>query len=217
MIRVVVADDHHIVRQGICALLEKVPDIEVVGEAQDGREALELVMRVEPDVLVTDISMPHLNGIQVAERLQVTRINTRVIVLSMYSDESLVRQALNKGVLGYLLKRSVAEELLIAIRAASRDETYLSPEVASQVLDDYLAGKSPSGGDTLFEQLSPREREVLKLIAEGNTNREIAELMTISIKTVEKHRANLMAKLNVRDLAGLIRIAIKHGLIFLND
>ena len=119
--------------------------------------------------------------------------------------------------LGYLLKRSVTEELLIAIRAASRDETYLSPEVASQVLDDYLAGKSLSEGDTLFEQLSSREREVLKLIAEGNTNREIAELMTISIKTVEKHRANLMAKLNVRDLAGLIRIAIKHGLIFLND
>ena len=217
MIRVVVADDHHIVRQGIHALLEKTPDIEVVGEAQDGREALEAVTRLEPDVLVVDISMPYLSGIQVAERLQTTRFHTRIVILSMYSDETLVRQALNKGAVGYLLKRSVSEELLIAIRAVSRGETYLSPEVASLVLGDYLSGKGLAGSESLFEKLSPREREVLKLVAEGYASREIAELMTISVKTVEKHRANLMSKLAVRDLAGLIRIAIKHGLIFLDE
>ncbi|MEW6489807.1 MAG: response regulator transcription factor, partial [Thermodesulfobacteriota bacterium] len=135
MIRVIVADDHHLVRQGICALLEKAPDMEVVGQADDGMAALELVRRTPPDILVVDLAMPRMNGIQTIERVQALGGRTRVVVLSMYSDETLVRQALRMGAAGYLLKRSVTEELLLAIRAAARGETYLSPSVSRVLLD----------------------------------------------------------------------------------
>lgn len=212
MINVVIADDHHLVREGIRALLERAEDIKVIGEAQDGQEAVEQVERLRPDVLVLDISMPRLNGIQAAERLRGG--TTQIVFLSMHSDETLVRQALQNGARGYLLKRSVTAELLLAVRAAQRGELYLSPEVASAVLDDFV---STSPQTTPIDRLSPREREVLQLIAEGRTNNEIAEAMTLSVKTVEKHRASIMSKLDVHDLAGMVRIAIKYGLIFLDE
>ena len=215
MIRVVVADDHHLVRQGICALLEHADDIEVVGEAENGQQALQLAECLAPDVLVMDISMPRLNGILAAEKIRVRRIPSRVVVLSMHSDVSLVRQALRNGAKGYVLKRSVTEELLLAIRAANRGETYLSPGICELLLPD-MTRPGDWGQSSLFEALSPREQEVLQLIAEGNTNRTTAELMNISVKTVEKHRANLMEKLGVHDLAGLVCVAIKHGLIMLD-
>jgi DNA-binding NarL/FixJ family response regulator len=210
-------DDHNLVRQGIRAILEKSPDIEVVGEAADGMEAIELAQAAAPDVLLMDIVMPRLNGTQVLDRLKSMKIDTSVVILSMYSDENLIFQVLNRGAKGYLLKRSVTEELLLAIRSAHRNEIYLSPCISSLVLTDFLASKAIPEEKNGFERLTPREREVLQLIGEGNTNAAIAQKICISEKTVEKHRASLMEKLNIHDLVGLIRFAIKHGLIGLEE
>jgi DNA-binding NarL/FixJ family response regulator len=212
-IRVIVADDHHLMRQGIRALLEKADDIEVVGEAADGQEAVELVERLAPDVLVMDIAMPRLNGSQAIERVRALGVATQVVILSMYSDETLVRQALRNGAKGYLLKCSVTEELLLAIRAASRSEIYLSPAISGSIVAEFLTLHADTDVSSMFERLTPREREVLQLISEGHTNSAIAQMLTVSVKTIEKHRANLMSKLNVHNLAELIRAAIKHGLI----
>lgn len=214
MIRLVLADDHHLVRQGLRALLERAGDVAVVGEAADGQEALALVQRLLPDVLVIDIAMPHLNGVEAVRRLRGLGVKTRALVLSMYEDETLVRQALRNGAKGYLLKRSVSEELLLAVRAVSRGDTFLSPEVAGPVLTPLVA-EQPSG-DGPLDRLTSREREVLQLIAEGHTNREIAAHLAISEKTVEKHRGHLMVKLHVHETAGLVRTAIKHGLVTLD-
>ncbi len=216
MIRVILADDHHLVRQGMRALLEKANDIEILAEVENGQEAVKLTKDLVPDVLIMDINMPRLSGIQAAEKISRFELPTQVVILSMHSDKSLVRQALRNGVRGYLLKRSVIEELLLAIRAAQRGELYLSPAVSNYITADFLAGKIDP--DTrAYDQLSTREREVLKLVAEGHTNKSIAQEMDISVKTVEKHRANVMSKLNVQDLTGLVRIALKQGLIFLDE
>ena len=217
MIRVLLADDHHLVRQALRALLEKADGIEVVGEAEDGRQAAKLARRLNPDVAVLDVAMPILNGIQAAERIRRLRLPTRVVILSMHKDEALVRRALRSGAHGYLLKSAVSEELLLAIRAAVRDEIYLSPAISRTVVEDLLTAGAIAEPVDAFNQLTQREREVLQLIAEGHTNSEIAKLLAISVKTVEKHRANLMSKLDVHDVAGLVRIAVKHKLIFLSE
>jgi DNA-binding NarL/FixJ family response regulator len=215
MIRIVIADDHHLVRQGLRGLLERAGDVEVVGEAADGQEALELVQRLLPDVLVIDIAMPHLNGIEAVLRLRGLGLKTRTLVLSMYDDEILVRQALRNGARGYLLKRAVSEELLLAVRAVSRGDTFLSPEVAGPVLTPLVTDQATDEGP--LGHLTSREREVLQLIAEGHTNREIAAHLDLSEKTVEKHRGHLMFKLHVHETAGLVRLAIKHGLVSLDS
>jgi two-component system, NarL family, response regulator NreC len=216
LIRVIVADDHHLVRQGIRALLEKARDIQVVGEAGDGAEAVQMAKDLRPDVMVMDIVMPRMNGTQVLEQIQILKLPTRVVILSMYSDETIVRQALRNGARGYLLKRSVTEELLLAVRSAYNNDVYLSPPVSSILLSETFY---PSDGQKVepFETLTPREREVFQLVAEGRTNNGIAQELNISEKTVEKHRANVMLKLNVRDLAGLVRLAIKYGLVSLDE
>ncbi len=216
MIRVAVADDHHLVRAGIRALLEKAGDIEVVDEAVDGLEALELLEAVVPDVLVMDIAMPRLNGIEAVERIQELGLETKVVILSMYSNELLVRQALQRGARGYLLKESVTNELLLAIRAASGGGTYLSPAISEALLPEALMSAAEEESPD-FDPLTPREREVLLLIGAGNTNQAIARQLGISVKTVERHRANLMGKLGVNNLAELIRLAIKRGLIQLDE
>ena len=216
MIRVVIADDHHLVRQGIRALLEKAGDIEVVGEAADGQEALELVERLLPDVLVLDIAMPHLNGVEAVGRLRSLGVKTQALVLSMYADDALVRHALRSGAKGYLLKRAVSDELLMAVRAVSRGDTFLSPEVAGPVVSSLVDSPLRIADLGPLDQLTSRERQVLQLIAEGDTNREIATHLNLSEKTVEKHRGQLMAKLQTHDTAGLVRLAIKHGLIVLD-
>ena len=196
----------------IRALLEKTGDIEVIGEAADGQEAVELVERLVPDVLVMDLAMPRLSGNQAVGRVRALGVATQVVILSMYSDETLVRQALRNGARGYLLKRSVTEELLLAIRAASRGEIYLSPAISPSIVADSLALQAGVDASSPFEQLTSREREVLQLISEGHTNNAIAQMLTISVKTVEKHRARIMAKLEIDNLPELVKYAIREGL-----
>ena len=217
MIRIVIADDHQLVRQSIVSLIEKAEDMEVVGEAADGHETLNLVQRKRPDVAMLDIAMPLLNGIETTRRIQKLSVDTRVVILSMHSDEDVVRQALRCGASGYLLKRSVVEELLIAIRSANKGEIYLSPSIAQIVLSGFLQTESVNESKAVLEQLSSREREILQLIVEGHTNQAAAEVLNISDKTVEKHRAILMKKLEVHNLPDLILLALKHRLAFLDE
>ena len=214
MIRIVVADDHHLIRQSIVSLLDQVEDIEVVGEAADGHETLKLTRRKRPDIVMVDIAMPLLNGIETTRRIGEMAVDTRVIILSMYSDEDVVRQALRSGAKGYLLKSSVVEELLIAIRSASRGEIYLSPSIAQTVLSEYLESEPATEAMIVRERLSPREREILQLVVEGHTNQGVAKVLSVSPKTVERHRSSLMKKLEVRNLPDLIRIALKLRLVF---
>ena len=214
MIRVVVADDHNLVREGICRLIESVDGIEVIGEAATGREAVDLVASLKPEVVIMDIGMPRLDGGQATEQILSLGLPTQVVILSMYSDPVLAQQLLRQGAKGYLLKDSLAEELPLAIRAAFNGKMYLSPAISDSVLTKLMNSQTEEVPDDLGDLLTPREREVLQLVAEGYTNRAIAEELTISVKTVEKHRANVMSKLDASDLPTLIRMAMKHGLIF---
>ncbi|MFZ0547508.1 MAG: response regulator transcription factor [Candidatus Promineifilaceae bacterium] len=214
MIRVIIAEDHHLVRQGIRALLEKSPDIEVIGEAATGLEAVEMVETHKPEVIILDISMPRLDGTQAAERILKFDIPTQIVVLSVHSDTTLVHHLLRQGVKGYLLKNSIADELLLAVRAASQGQIFLSPTISDSVMAIMNSPKGESLPPSPAELLTPREREVLQLIAEGHTNHSIANLLTISPKTVEKHRAKVMTKLETHDLPSLILVAMKHGLIY---
>lgn len=215
MVNIVIADDHHLVRQGLRALIEKYSDLRVIGEAEDGLQALELVELLKPDVLVLDINMPRLGGIEVLRRIRQLDVPTQVLVLSMYSDESIVRRAFHYGARGYLLKKSIAEDLVRAIGAASRRQRYISSELNSLLGTNPLRLYREEDWLDAFDRLTNREREVCRLIAEGFTNNTIAQELGISVKTVEKHRANLMGKLKIQDVASLIREAIKHGLVFL--
>ena len=214
MISVIVVDDHHLVRQGIRSLLEKAPDIRVVGEAADGVEAVKLAQQMKPDVVVMDILMPNMNGTQAAERMRSLMPAPRVILLTMYSDTTLVQQALRYGVRGYLLKRSVVEELLLAVRAAAHGDLYLSPAISSSLIESNM--KSEGNPNSSLAGLSPREIEVLELIAQGHTSASIGQVLGISEKTVEKHRSSLMEKSGIHDVAGLVRFAIKHNLVSLD-
>ena len=205
MIRIALADDHHVVRQGIRALLEGVKDFRVVGEAADGKEMVELVMREKPDVALVDVAMPQLNGVEACRRIVRDLPSVKVLVLSMYTGEEYVREALAAGASGYLVKDSAADELVEAIRVVARGERFLSPAVAP------IAAKSAA--TTLLDRLTTREREVLQLIAEGNSNKAIAARLSLSVKTIEAHRTNLMAKLDIHDTASLTRFAIARGLV----
>jgi DNA-binding NarL/FixJ family response regulator len=212
-IRVLLADDHALVRAGIRLLLEKLPYIEVIAEASDGREAIRLVEKHEPHVLLTDIAMPILNGLEVTRHLAKTFPKVRVLILSMYSDEGHVFLALRAGAAGYLLKGSVREELKMAIRAVAQGETYLSPPVAKITIREYSGRVNAEPGP--LRKLSPRQEQVLKLIAEGKTTKQIALALNISVKTVESHRTQLMERLDLHDIARLVRFAIKIGLVTL--
>ena len=213
MIHVLIAEDHLMVRAGIRALLEKAGDIHVVGEASNGQEALELVEKHIPDVLVMDIMMPRLNGIQAAENIRKLKLPTYILLLSMYSDEGLVYQALQSGVKGYVLKTSVSDELLWAVRTVASGKTFLSSQVSEIMVENAINPRTNGQDHDPLSNISPREKEILQLIAEEHTSSEIAKILFISEKTVEKHRASLMEKLNVRNLAGLVRLAVKHRLV----
>lgn len=212
MIRVLLVEDHALVRAGLRALLERAGDIHVLGEASNGQEGVDLTKSLKPDVVIMDIMMPRLNGIQAAEHIQNLKLSAHILLLSMYSEEGLVHQALQSGAKGYVLKTSVSEELLQAVRTVARGETYLSAAVSSIVVESAFR-PSASQSQNPLDHLSPREKEILQLIAEEHTSVEIAKILSISEKTVEKHRANLMEKLHVRNLAGVVRLAIKYGLI----
>jgi DNA-binding NarL/FixJ family response regulator len=216
MIRVLLAEDHVMVRAGLQALLERAKDIKVIGEASNGQEAVDLTSELKPDVLILDIMMPRLNGIQAAEQIHNLKLPVKILFVSMYSEAGLVRQALQTGAKGYVLKTSAGEELLQAIRAIAKGETYIGETISSMTMEDSFRPNMKQVEHPL-ELLSPREKEILQLIAEEHTSSEVAKILSISEKTVEKHRANMMEKLQVRNLAGLVRLAIKYGLIDKNQ
>jgi two-component system, NarL family, response regulator NreC len=215
MISVLIADDHILVRKGIRSLLENAGTIEVVYEASDGYEAVEKIREFQPDIAILDISMPRLDGIQASEKVLALGLNTQIIILSMHSDPIIVHQLLKRGVRGYLKKDSLTEELILAINSAVQRKTYMSPSVSEDFMPLLLSHNQEDLPESPAEILTPREREVLQLISEGFTNQSVAYTLGISVKTVEKHRGNLMSKLNVSDLASLIRKAIDYKLIFL--
>jgi len=211
-IRILLADDHTILRNGIRALLEQETDLEVVAEAEDGRSAVNLACQFKPDVAVIDIAMPLLNGLEATRQIKKLLPGVRVLVLSMHDNEEYIRQVLEAGAMGYILKDAAARELIAAIRSVYQGEAVLSPAITRLVIEDYLrwGGIRPAEKD---EILSPREREVLQLIAEGYTNKQIAGILTLSIKTVQAHRLNLMGKLNLHDRGELIKYAIQKKII----
>lgn len=206
-IRVVLADDHQIVRQGVRALLER-QGFEVVGEAEDGNEAIRLVKQFQPDIAVLDIAMPSLNGLDAAREIPRVSPATKTILLTMYSEDHRLVEALRAGVSGYLLKTRAAEDLERAIREVSRGGVYLSRGLSQDVVEAYLNRKPLA-----TVELSPRERQVLQLVAEGKTTKEVASLLGVSTKTAESHRTRVMAKLDIHETAGLVRYAIRNGII----
>jgi DNA-binding NarL/FixJ family response regulator len=206
-IRVVLADDHQIVRQGVRALLER-QGFEIVGEAEDGNEATRLVSQLHPDVAVLDIAMPSLNGIDAAREIARVSPDTRTILLTMYSEDHRLVEALRAGVSGYLLKTRAAEDLELAIREVCRGGVYLSRGLSQDVVEAYLNRKPLA-----TVELSPRERQVLQLVAEGKTTKEVASLLGVSTKTAESHRTRIMSKLDIHETASLVRYAIRNGII----
>ncbi|MEW5867734.1 MAG: response regulator transcription factor [Chloroflexota bacterium] len=211
-IRILLADDHTILRQGVRALLENKPDMLIVGEAEDGHSAVRMASELQPDVVLMDIAMPLLNGLEATQRMRRDCPNTRVLILTMYDSEEYIRQALANGAMGYILKDAAACDLLEAIRAVHRGEVVLSPAITRLVVEDYLRWGDLQTQDS-SNCLSPREREVLQLIAEGYNNKQIAEILSIAIKTVQAHRSNLMAKLDLHDRSELVKYAIRKKII----
>src|SRR6266571_3025876 len=213
-ITVLLADDHTVVRQGLRALLEAEPDIEIAGEADTGRQAVQLAKTLKPDVVVMDIAMPLLNGLEATRQIIKEVPSARVLILSSYSDDEYVHQLTEAGAAGYLIKQTAANDLIKAIRAAYKGNAFFSPSISKRLLDyyreAYLKGKPIKKHG---EQLTSREHEVLQLVAEGKVNKQIAADLCISIKTVEKHRQQVMNKLNIHDVAGLTRHAIAKGII----
>jgi|SRR5579883_1015219 DNA-binding NarL/FixJ family response regulator len=211
LIRILLADNHTLVRAGLRALLEKIEEIQVVAEAGDGREALHLIAVHQPDIVLMDIAMPEMNGLEATAHVVKEFPQVRVIILSMHANEEYVLQALRAGAMGYVLKDAGIGELELAIRAIAQGETYLSPAVSKHVVADYV--RRVGGESSSLEQLTSRQREILQLIAEGRTTKEIADLLYLSVKTVETHRMQLMRRLDIHDVAGLVRYAIRMGLV----
>ena len=209
--RVLLADDHALVRAGIRALIEKIPNAEVVGEANSGREALEMIKSKLPNLVLMDIAMSELGGLEALPRITKDFPGVKVIILSAHANEEYVIRALRSGAAGYLLKDAATAELELAIRSIAEDKTYLSPSISRTVIDSYL--ERVGGKFSPLEQLTARQREILQLIAEGKNTKEIASDLDISVKTVESHRLQLMERLNIHDVAGLVRYAIRSGLV----
>lgn len=212
-IKLVLADNHTLVRAGFRSLVEDIAGVEVVGEANNGREALQLVETLQPNLVLMDIAMPEMNGLEATTRISHAFPQVRVLILSMHSNEEYVYQALRSGAMGYLLKDSGIEEMELAIRAIAQGKTYLSPAVSKYVVSDYVRRLGEDANP--LDQITPRQREILQLIAEGKSTKEIAEILYISSKTVETHRMQLMDRLDIHDIAGLVRYAIRIGLVTL--
>ena len=213
-ISVLLVDDHTVVRQGFRSLLSAEPDIEVVGEAENGRQAVQLTRQLSPDIVVMDIAMPQLNGLEATRQIVGAGLPAKVLMLSSYADDEYVQQATDAGASGYLLKQSAADDLIEAVREIARGNAFFSPSVLKRLLEFYRESRRKGRSSSQRSgQLTSREQEVLQLVAEGQLNKQIAGALSLSIKTVEKHRQQLMNKLNIHDIAGLTRYAVAHGVV----
>lgn len=212
-VRILLADDHTIVRNGLRVLLERQPDFEVVGEAGNGREAIDLAQQQSPDIVIMDIAMPTMNGIEAAARITANLPKTAVVVLSMHADESYILRALKAGARGYLLKDSAETDLIQAVRAVASGKAFFSPAVSKVLAEEYIWHVERRGVQDPYDLLTARERELLQLIAEGKSAKEIAGLLNLSFHTVDTHRGNLMQKLNVHSIPELILYAVRKGII----
>lgn len=211
--RILIAEDHAIVREGIRMILDAEPDFEVVGETKDGEEAIQLARTLRPDVVVMDISMPRMTGVEATREIKRMLPDTDILILTMHEEESYVFQLLQLGASGYVLKRAAAADLVEAVRAAARGEAFLYPSVARSVVQDYLDRLRTGEGSERYDGLTEREREILVLLAEGLTNAQIADRLYISVKTVQTHRSHIMEKLDLHDRSLLVRYAVRKGLI----
>lgn len=213
-VRILLADDHTIVRQGLARLLEEQPDLKVVGEATNGQMAVEQALALKPDIVIMDIAMPRMNGIEATKRIRKQLPKTKILILSMYSHEHYIHELLETGVSGYLLKDSSGRDIIKAIRSAMKNETFLSPMISKFLLETYRSpNRKLSSIGERYSLLSNREREVFQLIGEGHSTREIADLLCVSISTIKSHRANIMEKLNIDSPVKLIHFAIQLGLV----
>ncbi|MGJ5817580.1 response regulator [Paludibaculum fermentans] len=213
MIRIILADDHAVMRRGLRLVIEEHKDFQVVGEASDGREAVSLVEELKPDLIVLDISMPNMNGIEAARQIHEKQAGVSIVVLSMHSDESYVLRALKAGARGYLLKESAESDFILAIRSVSAGKAFFSPAVSRLLVEDYVRQLQDKDIEDSYELLTQRERELLQLIAEGKSNKDVANMLNLSLYTVETHRGNLMEKLNLHSVPELILYAVRKGVI----
>jgi len=212
-VRILLADDHTVMRAGLRALLERQPNLEVVGEAEDGRQTVELASSHVPDVVVMDIAMPNLNGVEATRRMVSKQPTISVVILSMYSDESYVMRALAAGARAYLLKDSAVTDLIRAIEAVSQGKSFFSPKISRILAEEYVRALKQKGVADSYELLTPREREILQLLAEGKTNKEVATSLNISVYTAETHRGNILQKLNLHSSPELVLYAVRKGII----
>lgn len=213
LLRILIADDHPFVRTGLRHVLEEHPEFKVAGEASDGREAVRLAEQVHPDVAVLDIGMPNLNGIEAARQISETLPGVSIIMLSMHSDEAYVLRSLKAGARAFLLKQSAESDLITAIKAVSQGKSFFSPAISQMLLEDYMRQIRDRDVEDSYDLLTPREREILQMIAEGKSNKEMASLLQLSLYTVETHRANLMEKLDLHTVPELILYAVRKGVI----
>jgi DNA-binding NarL/FixJ family response regulator len=211
--RIVIAEDHTILREGLRSLLSSSPEFEVVGEAEDGRAAIQCVVKYKPDLILTDLSMPRMNGMEAIREIKKQSPKTKVLVLTVHKAEEYILNTFRAGANGYLLKDSTHAELVMAVKKVLSNQHYISPEISEKVIEGYMEGRKALKTHTPWETLTAREREILKLIAEGYKNKKIAEELCISVKTVEKHRANLMEKLGLHNVQALTAFAIEKGVV----
>lgn len=212
-ITVLLAEDHTIVRKGLRTLLSHVENIEIIGEAENGREAVKLVSRFRPDVVVMDISMPMLNGLEATIQIKKTHPRTKVLILTMHTNEEYIFEIIKAGASGYIVKKAAPEELIMAIQSVTKGDKFFSPSISAIIVEKLMEKKEMVGREAPHHSLTPREREVLQLIAEGHTSRRISEILSISMKTVDVHRSHIMQKLDLHKAAGLVEYAIQHGII----
>jgi len=212
-IRILLADDHTVMRNGLRLLLERQPNLEVVGEASDGRETVRMAERVSPDVVVMDIAMPNLNGIEATRQITASRPEAAIVILSMHSDESYVVRALKAGARAYLLKDSAEGDLISAIHAISEGKSFFSPAISRILVEDYMRQLEQRHVEDTYELLTAREREILQLLAEGKTNKEVAAILNLSVYTIETHRTHILQKLNLHNVPELILYAVRKGII----